>query len=299
MDCGMPGGKSRWPGPATPAVARAGATRRYSCHTMMRRILVVTLLLLLSFIAVAQLRLARRPAPQRAAPVASADTDLTLDRRGDHRTRAPLDLAGALIPPLDSVSRLTARVRLTTEPERHYLDSLLTGADSTIRRWPTDAGILGVAITPGAGPGFVADMVHDVRWALDAWSPVGIGLRFVEVADTGEAVLRVRWTDTLEGDRAGVTDVTWDRAGRIKHADVTLATRSPTTGRPLTLEARRAVALHELGHVLGLPHSALSSDVMFPIATALVPTERDRFSLRLLYQLPAGWVGAQQPGAAP
>jgi hypothetical protein len=266
---------------------------------MLRRILLLALLLLVSFIAVAQLRLARRPAPRDAAAVAPADTDLTLDSRGDHRTRPPLDLAGALIPPLDSVSRLTARVRLTTEPERHYLDSLLSGADSTIRRWPTDTGILGVAITPGAGPGFIPDMVHDVRWALDVWSPAGIGLRFVVVADTDEAVLRVRWTDTLKGDRAGVTDVTWDRAGRIKRADVTLATRSPSTGRPLTLEARRAVALHELGHVLGLPHSALSSDVMFPIATALEPTERDRFSLRLLYQLPAGWVGEHRPGATP
>jgi hypothetical protein len=266
---------------------------------MLRRILIVALLLLVSFIAVAQLRLARRPAPPGPAAAVPADTDLTLNTRGDHRTRAPLDLAGALIPPLDSVSRLTARVRLTTEPERHFLDSLLSGTDSTIRRWPTDTGILGVAITPGGGQGFVPDMVHDVRWALDAWSPAVIGLRFVEVADTDEAVLRVRWTDTLEGDRAGVTDVTWDRTGRIKRADVTLATRSPTTGRPLTLEARHAVALHELGHVLGLPHSALSGDVMFPIATALAPSERDRFSLRLLYQLPAGWVGARRPGAAP
>ena len=295
----MPGGKSRWPGAATPAVALARVMHRYSVHAMLRRILLVTLLVLVGFVVVAQLRLTRRPAPPGAAAIIPGDTDLTLDAGGDHPTRAPLDFAGALIRPLDSVSRLTARVRLSTEPERHYLDSLLSGGDSTIRRWPTDTGILGVAITPGGGQGFTPDMVHDVRWALDAWSPAVIGLRFVEVADTGEAVLRVRWTDTLEGDRAGVTDVTWDRTGRIKRADVILATRSPTTGRPLTLEARHAVVLHELGHVLGLPHSALSGDVMFPIATALAPSERDRFSLRLLYQLPSGWVGARRPGTTP
>lgn len=266
---------------------------------MLRRLLAFALLLLVGFIAVAQLRQLRRSATPGTVATMPVDSDPTLDSRGDHRTGPPLDFADALAPPLDSVSRLTARVRLLAEPERHFLDSLLAGDDSTIRRWPTDTGILGVAITTGLAPGFAPEMVHDVRWALDAWNSAVIGLRFIEVADTGDAVLRVHWTDTLGGDRAGVTDVTWDRSGRIRRAEITLATRSPTTGHPFTREARHAVALHEVGHALGLPHSARSGDVMFPIATAVTPSERDRFSLRLLYQLPFGWVGEHRRGAGP
>jgi hypothetical protein len=85
--------------------------------------------------------------------------------------------------------------------------------------------------------------------------------------------------------------VTWDKAGRIRRVTVYLATRSPATGRPFSPESRRAIVLHELGHALGLPHSTASGDAMYPVASTNVPSDRDRFSLRLLYELPSGWIG--------
>jgi hypothetical protein len=257
---------------------------------MLRRLLAAVLLLLLALIILARVR---ETARARSRGLASADTllrELTL-AGADHRSRAAGDFPDDLAPPLDSATRLTARLRLGGEPERHYLDSLLASSDSIVRRWPLTQGVVQFAIVPGGAPGFQPEMVHDPRWAIDTWSPTSLGLNLVEVRDTLQAQLIIRWTDTLSGDRAGFTDITWDRAGRIRHAAIYLATRSPNTGRPLLPETRHAVALHELGHALGLPHSSVREDVMFPVAESVTPTDRDRFSLRLLYQLPTGWVG--------
>ena len=259
---------------------------------MLRRLLTAVLLLLLALTLLARLG-NLRPGPAAAGDARLVTADLAVGAsRTDRQSRAGIDLPGDIAAPLDSLTRLTVRLRLVGEPERHYLDSLIAASDSILRRWPVSNRPLQYTIIPRGAPGFLPEMLHEARWAIDTWGPATVGLNLVEVSDTTLALLVIRWSDTLSGDRAGFTDVTWDRAGRIRHAEVYLGTRSPNTGRPLLTEARRAVALHELGHALGLPHSPNPDDVMYPVATSTSPSDRDRFSLRLLYQLPTGWVGA-------
>jgi hypothetical protein len=257
---------------------------------MLRKVLA---LILIGLVALGLFARLRRATIASTPPTATADSlvDLTLTGRTtrSHGLAEPLPL-------LDSVARLTIRQQIAGEPDRHYLDSLFTGADSIVRHWPPELEPVPFAIIPGGPASFTPEMAFEARDAIDAWRSAATGVRLVETSDTTTALLKVRWVDTLGGERGGYTDVAWDRSGRIRRAQIYLGTRATVTGRPLSPESRRQIALHELGHALGLPHSSNPGDAMFPVAQNQVPSDRDRFSLRLLYQLPTGWIGVGPRG---
>jgi hypothetical protein len=149
---------------------------------------------------------------------------------------------------LDSITRLSARVQLTADPSRQYLDSLLRITDSTIRRWPVTDRPIWFAVIPGGSPDFSPEMSLEARSAIDAWGPVALGLSPIETSDTAEARILISWT--------------------------------------------------ERGHAFGLPHSTDPRDAMHPVTAADRPTDRDLTSIRLLYSLPIGWIGAGSGPAA-
>lgn len=223
--------------------------------------------------------------PTDAPATSESDTATESDSLGGDVAQEPA--APAMVSTIDRLARLAVRNQLSREASSTYLDSLILSTDSVVRRWPDRRSSLRVSLMEGGPEGYRTQMADFVRDALSQWETVGIGVRFDSASDSTDADIVVRWIDRFDFDRAGQTDLTWDQAGRVRKASITLALRT-NTGVTLPDNALRTVALHETGHALGLPHSADSNDVMFPSAKTKSLSERDRRSAQVLYQLPPG-----------
>jgi hypothetical protein len=188
----------------------------------------------------------------------------------------------------DLLARMEVRRRLEAATGGTYFDSLFAQTDSAVRRWPDQEGsTLMVAVPPDSQATRTARMSAAMDAAIAAWGEVLPGFRISRTTDPAQAMVVVLATDTLGQNRAGQTDLQWDVGGSIKSAIITLAFKTPD-GRPVSDPMLRAVALHELGHALGLGHSPDAGDVMFSSTRTNVLSRRDRATMSLLYELPLG-----------
>jgi hypothetical protein len=108
-------------------------------------------------------------------------------------------------------------------------------------------------------------------WALEAWQRATNGaLTFVRVANEGEALVRVYWAPAEGGQYGEMRPL--EVAGR-RGAAVYIRPDTTALGAEIALAAqlddlfRDAIVyltcLHELGHALGLAHTAEFADVMY------------------------------------
>ena len=170
-------------------------------------------------------------------------------------------------------------------PAEAYLGDPDAIAQPPLLRWRTgDAAPrtlwVHLADPPPQRPGFWEETIR----AMDVWNAVGgIPLTFRQTEHPLSADVEFRWIRRFAAHQAGTTDWETDGDGWLRSAVVTLAMEHEE-GIPMSSEFLRMVALHELGHVLGLPHSGDPKDVMHPGNRNLSLSDRDIRSVRRLYE---------------
>ena len=136
-------------------------------------------------------------------------------------------------------------------------------------------------------PDFTPSYVQRVREAFHEWNAIRLPVRFAFVDDSADADVHVNWIDHFDEPISGRTRWARDDAWEITDANIVLAVHHHQ-GEQLDGDAMCAMALHEIGHLLGLDHTADSSSIMAPRVRVRELSDADRATVRLLYALPAG-----------
>ena len=183
------------------------------------------------------------------------------------------------------------RRRLAERGSGTYINEMLAERDSALARWPDRAGRpLTIWIQPSSAiEDWTDGYVSSVREAIGGWDELGLPVRLAFASDSARADVHVSFIDQFDEAISGRTK--WERDDNwwITGADIVLAVHH-RRGPALDEDAMRALALHEIGHLLGLDHTEDVTSIMAPRVRVRGLSTADRATVRLLYTLPPGGV---------
>ncbi|HKC46314.1 MAG TPA: matrixin family metalloprotease [Gemmatimonadales bacterium] len=190
---------------------------------------------------------------------------------------------------LEQAARADIRRRIRDSYPLTYLrDVVGESSDSMLHRWDDRAvRPIRVFLASDTIANFRPVFLDAIRAAFSRWGDLNLPVRFDLSADSSNAEVHFLWRVMFPIDRTGETDLEWDHEGHLQTAIVTISTFDPH-GRPLGPDDVRVVALHEIGHLIGLDHSPDSTDLMFAKAVVRDLSQRDVRTAQLLYQLAPG-----------
>lgn len=169
-----------------------------------------------------------------------------------------------------------------------YLGELLAARDSVNYRWPDRRDYaISVWVQESKLNGYTPEHAYTVRAAFENWGESGVPVQYNFVADSSSAEVHVIWTDRFNEQTTGRTSRISDEDGWITEGRIVLALHQPD-GVQLTRDEVRAIALHEVGHLIGLDHTSDSTSIMASRVRVSELSEADQATARLIYLLPPG-----------
>lgn len=179
---------------------------------------------------------------------------------------------------------------LSSRAAGSYLGEMLAAHDSQNFRWPDRAHEpmrVWVQELATGTPGWDSAYPRLVREAFTTWGDAGVPIHFSFTTDSARGEIHVTWTDRFEAEITGRTRWAHDQHRWMVGGSILLALHQPQ-GQPLGHAAVQAIALHEVGHLIGLDHTDDATSIMAARVRVRELNEADRATARLVYSLPPG-----------
>lgn len=188
----------------------------------------------------------------------------------------------------DDDEKEKARAKVRDGEAGTYIKEILIERDSSLARWRAREAPVTVWVQSRPDLKDWNDAyVTSVSDAFMAWDAVKLPVRFRMVKDSTDAEIHVTWLDKFNEPISGRTRWSRDDNWWIVNASILLAIHHQQ-GDQLDESAMKAMALHEVGHLLGLDHTQNVGSIMAPRVRIRDLAPIDVATVRVLYSVNAG-----------